>query len=183
MRSRLTRVTRGGLLVLTLGLAPGWTAAQEVQEGQAVTTPRPIELHDILGWKRIGGATLSDDGGWMAYRLNPQEGDGEVVVRSTSDTTEFRFPSGEGSGALGFSSDSRWLAFIINPGREEARRARTQRRTLNDKVGLVELSTGEMTEHENVRSFAFAGERGGWIALNKAPAAAPGGGKIRSVKK
>ncbi|MEO7998658.1 MAG: hypothetical protein ABI852_14510, partial [Gemmatimonadaceae bacterium] len=45
-------------------------------------------------WRSIQGATLSNDGKWVAYTLSPQVGDGEFVVRSTSNATEYRVPVG-----------------------------------------------------------------------------------------
>jgi hypothetical protein len=33
-------------------------------------------------WKSIQGTKISLDGAWIAYALTPQEGDGELVVRS-----------------------------------------------------------------------------------------------------
>jgi hypothetical protein len=92
-----------------------------------------------MDWKRIMGATLSRDGSWFAYRISPTEGNSELVVRSTADDTEHRFPVGEGGGAIAFSADSRWLAFTITPTKEESERARAQRRPARSKVGLLEL--------------------------------------------
>ncbi|MCH7824661.1 MAG: hypothetical protein IH849_07660 [Acidobacteria bacterium] len=65
------------------------------------STQRTIELQDIMDWKRLGGARLSDDGAWLAFRLAPTEGNGEVVVRSTQSETEYRFPAGSGGGGFG----------------------------------------------------------------------------------
>src|SRR6185503_13297828 len=45
-------------------------------------------------WRSIQGATLSNDGKWVAYTLSPLVGDGEFVVRSTSSATEYRVPMG-----------------------------------------------------------------------------------------
>src|SRR5687768_14163406 len=45
-------------------------------------------------WRSIQGATLSNDGKWVAYTLSPQVGDGEFVVRSTTGNTEYRVPVG-----------------------------------------------------------------------------------------
>ena len=56
---------------------------------------RPIEPRDILSWKRIHSATVSPDGGWFAYRLNPNEGDSELVLRNLKDGKELRYPIGE----------------------------------------------------------------------------------------
>ena len=41
---------------------------------------------------------------------------------------------------------------------------------------LLELTSGKDVTIENVRRFAFAGERGGWVAIAKAPAASGGPG-------
>ena len=40
-------------------------------------------------WRSIQGATLSNDGKWVAYTLSPQVGDGEFVVRSTTARRDF----------------------------------------------------------------------------------------------
>lgn len=173
-------------ILLPLSLPRGPARAQE-QPGE--TAPRPIALQDILDWKRITGGALSDDGLWFAYRLSPTEGNSEMVVRGTAGETETRFPVGEaGGGGFGgpagfaFSEDSRWLAFTIYPTVEEGKSAERQRQPPRNKVGLLNLSSGEKTEIESVRAFAFAGERGGWLALHRYPAATggspggPGGG-------
>jgi dipeptidyl aminopeptidase/acylaminoacyl peptidase len=55
---------------------------------------RPLAQADWDRWRSITGAALSADGRWAAYTLVPQVGDGELVVRSTSATTEYRIPRG-----------------------------------------------------------------------------------------
>jgi hypothetical protein len=40
---------------------------------------KPIQLADILAWKRIQTPAVSNNGEWFAYRLGPAEGDAEVV--------------------------------------------------------------------------------------------------------
>jgi hypothetical protein len=156
-----------------LALAPSALAGQEADEA---TAPRPIGLQDILAWKRIVGPDLSKNGSWFAYRLSPTEGNSELVVRSTAEDTEHRFPVGQGGGAVVFSDDSRWLAFTIAPTKEESDRPRGQGAAPRNKVGILDLTTGERTEVEDVQSFAFAGERGGWIAMRMYPAAGGGSG-------
>jgi dipeptidyl aminopeptidase/acylaminoacyl peptidase len=178
------RLPAGMILLAALVLAPMGATALERQDAPAPqaqepavadTAPRPIGVQDVMDWKRIMGATLSRDGSWFAYRVSPTEGNSELVVRSTATETEHRFPVGEGGGAVTFSADSRWLAFTITPTREESERGRAQRRSARSKVGLLELSSGEMTEIPDIRSFAFAGERGGWIALSRFTPAPAGG--------
>jgi hypothetical protein len=45
-------------------------------------------------WKSIQAPALSNDGKWAVYTLVPQVGDGELVVRSTSGSTEYHVPRG-----------------------------------------------------------------------------------------
>jgi dipeptidyl aminopeptidase/acylaminoacyl peptidase len=161
---------------------------------------KQLDSADLAGWKSIRVPTLSPDGRWFVYQLAPNEGDAEVVVRSTADSTERRFPIGEpvaapfnpfnpfatpGSAPVAVSGDSRWLAFTKYPTAKDAKRLRRERRPLQNSVVVVNLATGERREFDKVRRFAFNGERPAWIALHRyvdtpAPsgggAGAPGGG-------
>jgi len=174
MRSNVSRTLLLGVFLLAIATfaAPAFVSGQVAEaDGQ----PQPIGLQDILSWKRIVGPTLSKDGAWFAHRLSPGEGNSELVVKSTAGDTEHRFPVGERGGAVVFSHDSRWLAFAITPDKEDSDGPRGEGAPARNKVGLLELSTGEMTEVEDVQSFSFAGERGGWIALRRYPASGGGG--------
>src|SRR5262245_59856640 len=54
---------------------------------------RQLTLNDLLTWKQIRTPLVSNDGKWLAYNLGPNEGDAEVVIRSTGATgKEWKFP-------------------------------------------------------------------------------------------
>jgi dipeptidyl aminopeptidase/acylaminoacyl peptidase len=150
----------------------------------ADTVQRPIQITDIFDWKKIQAANVSNDGKWFAYRLVPNEGDSQVVVRNLKDGTETRFPIGEvvtpqrAAAADGpppevretgveFSADGQWLAFTVYPKRADARKSKRDKKPAYNKVTLVEVATGKKLEFDKVKAYAFAGERGGWIALHK----------------
>jgi dipeptidyl aminopeptidase/acylaminoacyl peptidase len=184
-------------LVLTLALAALVPMLQPSPTLQQATT-RPIELTDIINWKTIGTPEVSNDGQWFAYRLAPGEGDAQIVVRRTrpgdKDAKEMTFDAGEapaaGAGAggrggdagggapatLDFSEDSKWVAFTTYPSRREAQRLRRQRRPIQSSVTIVNLATGEKREYARIRRFAFSGDASTWIALQRQPAQAAGGG-------
>jgi dipeptidyl aminopeptidase/acylaminoacyl peptidase len=160
---------------------------QEPTSGAETSAQRPVELTDSLEWRRINSAAVSQDGRWFAYRISPNEGDSEALVRMISGDTEYRFPIGEvpraagfGGGAsssLAFSDDSGWLAFVIYPDREASQGSREERGPARNKVGLVDLASGEKVDFEDVRRFGFSGETAGWVALHKyAPQGASGAG-------
>ena len=175
--------------------APAAAPAQKPDAAPAApAAPRPMELADIIAWKNIGATAIANDGKWFAYRMSPMEGDSEVFIRATDADTVYKFPAGEApsmaggpapggpgeagppSSSLGFSPDSKWAAFTAYPSRAEGQRLRRQRRPVQAKMQLVDLATGKDVSIENVRRFAFAGERGGWVAVAKAPASAGGPG-------
>jgi dipeptidyl aminopeptidase/acylaminoacyl peptidase len=161
------------------------------------TPQRPIELADIMAWKGISATALSDNGEWFGYRIGPAEGDSEVIIRQTKGDKEYKFSIGEvptppinfgptdpstlppSGPAVAFSGDGKYAAFTMYPSRSEAAQLKKQRKPVQNRVGIVNLATGEKIEVGKVRRFAWSGEEGGWIALHKygpeAPAAAPGG--------
>ncbi|MEQ1691710.1 MAG: hypothetical protein ABMA00_10510, partial [Gemmatimonas sp.] len=55
---------------------------------------KPLTQGDWDRWQTIAAPTLSPDGKWASYTLNPRVGDGEFVVRSTSAATEYRVNMG-----------------------------------------------------------------------------------------
>jgi hypothetical protein len=157
---------------------------------QQAPQKRPIELEDIISWKSIVAPAVSNDGQWFAYRLAPGEGDAQVVVKRARSDKEMTFDIGEppaagGGGPQGpaaattldFSADSKWIAFSTYPTRAEAQRLRRQRRPVQSGVTVVNLATGEKRDYPKIRRFAFSGDTGTWLALQRHPAqTGPGGG-------
>ncbi|OZI08425.1 S9 family peptidase [Siphonobacter sp. BAB-5385] len=156
------------LLGLLLGLyLPGWT--------QSKTKP-PITWKDVTNWKAIsnfGGTQLSPDGQWMAYVLSSvAEGDAELVLQKTTDSTQYRYPIGSVIFVpMSYSDDSRFFAFKVFPTAKEKKAAgKTPGKPLPEKVFLIELANRKKTEFERVSSFAFNGEKASHLALLLSPA-------------
>ncbi|HUT07598.1 MAG TPA: S9 family peptidase, partial [Candidatus Latescibacteria bacterium] len=150
------------------------SAAQDkpAETTAAPAGPRPLALQDILSWKSIGSAELSPDGNWLMYKLSPLEGESEMVIRQTKGTKEYRFPIGEAprfgaGGRTGFSSDSKWAAFLSYPGSKEMKSLRKEKKRVTTTAVLTNLTTGEKTEFEKVRSLDFSGENPGFLALHR----------------
>jgi hypothetical protein len=154
------------LLVAVVAFAP--VAAQN-------TTKRPMTLDDILAFRAMGASALSPNGQWFAYRVAPQVGDGDVIVRSTTDGKEWKFPVGEGGGAMTFSEDGAYIGISVGVPRRQAQAAQRANQPVQNSLLLVNLATGEKTTIPKIRRFAFNGEMGGWVALDRYPPAAPAG--------
>lgn len=152
----------------------------EVAAPQGATKkPLTQDTYDI--WKNIQGATLSPDGRWAVYTLSPVVGDGEVVVRATEGSTEYRVQRGwTGRPAMSvtvdtpfvappaqFTADSRFVVFLGYAPKAEYDRARQQRRPPAQQprphLGIVELATGSVTTIPEVRAFRLARESGRFV--------------------
>src|ERR1700722_7300162 len=93
-----------------------------------------------------GGASaggLSPDGKWLAYGITRSNGNNELrvtnIAAGTAKTTAFGTQPA-------FSSDSKWLAFSIGYSETQADRLRKDDKPVQNKLGLLNLATGEQTE-------------------------------------
>jgi len=156
------------LLSLVTAIAPSaaWNAPQDKP---AASGPRPIGYLDIMAWKSISSTALSTNGEWFGYRLSPAEGDGEVIIRQTRGTKEYKFPAGQSrTGQVAFSDDAKFAAFMTYPTASETKALRKDRKPIYTKASVLNLATGEKADYDRIRNFTFSGENPGWIGLSKA---------------
>jgi dipeptidyl aminopeptidase/acylaminoacyl peptidase len=155
-----------------------------VLSGPVRADQKPLTLPDVLAWKRIQTPVISNDGTWFAYKLVPNDGNSQVVLKNVETGKEQRFEIGElarpnpyAGAAMGmppapphdvvFSEDSKWLAFSVHPAQSESRQLKKQHKPLEDKVVLIQLDNGKKTEFDRIRRFSFSGERASAIALQR----------------
>ena len=176
------------------------TGAPAQQSASARKDPGALKILDLADygqWKRINSATISPDGRWMAYLLQPNDGDATMVVKqldgdkvySTNAGTASTSGRGEGGGFGGaaangpdFSDDSRFVGYYVNPpaaaGRARGGRPGGPGRGGNGaapaptprQFELLTLTTGEKLDIPNAASFKFA-KGGRWLAVrtNRSP--------------
>ena len=147
-----------------------------------VSTKKPITQDTYDEWRVIQGATLSQDGKWAVYTVSPVVGEGELIVRATSGTTEYRAPRGfTGRPQLQPSADSaalfspapaqisangRFVAFAQYPSRADIERTRGRRGAPQppSAMGLLDVNDGKVLRVPRVRSFRMARNGGRFIA-------------------
>ena len=170
LRTRLRQSLRALLFVSVI---PATLAAQGGKK------PLTQDTYDL--WRSISQPTLSPDGNWAVYTLTPTVGDGELVARATSGSTEHRAPRGwtgrpltsvSGSPfsaqAARVSGDSRFVVFLRYPAKAamdsaRAKRARPAEQPKN-ALAILALATGAVTEIERVRSFQLARDGARFVA-------------------
>ena len=137
---------------------------------------RPLDLAAFDRWRQIEQETVTRNGEWVAYVLQPDRGDGELVVRATGSTTEYRVPRGRNPE---FSPDGGWVVFLIAPqldSVEAAKRAKKRGDDLpKDSLGIMSLASGEVVRVEHAKSFRVPEKAGRYVAyLLQRPRAARG---------
>ncbi|MEK7725194.1 MAG: hypothetical protein AAB336_12640, partial [Acidobacteriota bacterium] len=58
------------------------------------TAKRPLTMQDFDSWRSLQGSTISRDGKFVAYVMQPQDGDGDLYVKATATGGEWRSPRG-----------------------------------------------------------------------------------------
>jgi dienelactone hydrolase len=155
---------------------------------------RALTQADWDRWNSISGASLTNDGRWAVYTVAPLVGDGELIARSTSGSTEYRVargylgrpnntpgglrprsanpeaePSGPTIAAAQLTPDSRHvLVMTYPPQREFDAAARDRRRNAGlqnrTELAILRLSDGQVTRVPRVRSVRVPKSSGEWIA-------------------
>lgn len=162
------------LTVLTVTIAFG---------GQ--TKPLPT-FSDYGQWETLtrsgSNGGFSPDGQWLAYGINRTNGNNELRIKKLADgkTEVVLF----GSQAV-FSSDSRWIAYRIGYSETEQEKLKKEKKPVQNKLGLMNLTTGEMSTIDTIEAFSFSSD-GAYLAMRRyrpervsGGAAAPGRGDGR----
>jgi hypothetical protein len=142
--------------------------------------PLTQDTYDL--WRSIVQPTLSPDGKWAVYTVTPTVGDGDLVVRSTSASTEYRVPRGWtgrplmsvtgtpfNPGAAQVTGDSRYVLALKYPTKaasDSATRARRGRagEAPRNALAILSLTDGAVTTIERVRGFQLARDGGRFVA-------------------
>lgn len=118
---------------------------------------------DYDQWERLGGATLSPNGDWMAVSIGRVSDEGELRIHSTRSDSVVVVPLGT---RAAFSSDNRWVAYSIGVSEDEREAAQRRDEPVYDQLGLLNLETGEQTVRDDFASFVFSDD-GRYLALRR----------------
>jgi dipeptidyl aminopeptidase/acylaminoacyl peptidase len=181
-RLRLQRLTALVCFISLLSSA-GVTWAQP-------QTKRSITHTDYDSWRTIQGQQISRDGKFVAYAFLPEDGDGDIVVRNVASGTEWRAargyhppvppPDDPGANVAEFqanqarlvrplfTADSRFVAFSIEPNKAALNKAKRDKKKPEEMpkngLGIMDVSSGQVTRIENVKSFQLPEDGSGFIA-------------------
>lgn len=133
---------------------------------------KPLDHTVYDGWQSIGERMISNDGKWVVYSINVQEGDNELVVQSSDAKYKKTIPRGYNAV---ITEDSRFAIFKIKPFYKETRDARIKKRKVDDmpkdSFAIIELGKDSIQKIIKVKTYKVPEKGFGWLAyhLEKKP--------------
>ena len=94
--------------------------------GVAAFGQKPAMDHDVYdSWQRVGGVELSADGTFLTWSVVPQEGDGTLFIKRTTDGKVLEIPRAAG---LKMSPVGDWAYCSIKPEFQATRKAKIEKK-------------------------------------------------------
>ena len=126
---------------------------------------KPINHSDYDNWESLSRASITDDGQWIKYEINKQEGDGCLYLYNVASKKTEKFERGS---SADFSPGSEFFAFLVKPPFKETRMAKKEKKKADDmpkkSLFIKVLPDGAIDTVERVKSFKLFDESGSWIA-------------------
>ena len=147
------------LKVIAAAVLAGAAAAGPILVAQSKAAPAPADYgrFESLAAQPRGG--LSPDGKWLAYGINRSSRDNELRIVAVSGTPAGVKPDGVKPVPFGtqatFSGDSRWAAYSVGMSESQEEKLRQQKKPVQRKAGILNLSSGEIFTVDGIESFAF----------------------------
>lgn len=139
-------------------LAPAYTYAQQAGK-------KPLDHSVYDNWQNIGVKTLSNNGKWVAYVIQPQEGDATLVISDTKGGSKIEVPRGV---SPVITEDSRYVLFTIKPYFKDSRQARIKKKKPDempkDSMGILLLGSTDIVRTPLVKSFKTPEKGSGVVA-------------------
>jgi dipeptidyl aminopeptidase/acylaminoacyl peptidase len=166
-----THARRGAGLTLALLMATLAAPSPSFHGFGLEAQERRVLDHDAYEtWRTIGTRSISADGRWVLHTLVYEDDDGELVIRAVDADREHRIHRGA---QPSFTADASRVVFMIRPHveamREHRREGRGQADQPRDTLGILDLSSGEITRIARVRTYSLPAEHTGWLAYHLHP--------------
>lgn len=126
---------------------------------------KTLSHDDYDNWGSLRHQLISNNGNWVSWEVNPQKGDGELVLFNDELKNFKRFERGK---AARFSPNSNFIVFKITPGYDTIRQAELKKHKKDklpkDSLGIYLFDKDSLIKAERVQSFKLPEDNGNWFA-------------------
>lgn len=135
--------------------------------GLLAQNKKPLTHNAYDGWKSVGERTISNDGNYILYAINPQEGDGELIVQNVK--TGYKKSIARGYGGV-ITEDSKYAILKIKPVFQDTRQARIKKKKPDDmpkdSLAIILLGTDSVVKISRIRSYKTPEKGAGWLVYH-----------------
>jgi len=125
---------------------------------------------DLATWNTISNRQISNDGQYVLYRLTNEIENPSVHIYNSKTQQTWTYPRAE---RPYISSDSKYVAFMIPPDQDSIKvlkRQKIKNKDMpKDSLGILDLSTMQLTKIADVQNFALPSKWSGWVAYQLEP--------------
>jgi dipeptidyl aminopeptidase/acylaminoacyl peptidase len=118
---------------------------------------KPLDHTIYDQWQSIKDVIISNDGNWMSYTINPQEGDGQLIIHHLKKGQQFKIERGT---QVQFSENSNFIIAKIKPTFNETRLAKIAKKKPEempkDSIVVIDLLANVSKKIASVKSFQIA---------------------------
>lgn len=133
----------------------------------ALAQKKPLDHSVYDGWQSIGERAVSNDGKYVVYAVNPQEGDGTLYIQATDNSYKREIPRGYNAT---ISNDNKYVVCRVRPLFKDTREARIKKKRPDempkDSLVIVDLSSNKVTYIARVKGYKMPEKGTGWVAYH-----------------
>ncbi|MEI7488951.1 MAG: S9 family peptidase, partial [Chryseobacterium sp.] len=126
---------------------------------------KPLDHSVYDSWQNMGARKISNDGKWIAYSVDAQEGNPNLFLYSVKNKNSKKFPRGT---KVEFTNDSRFCIFQIRPLYKDIKAVKDkklkQNKLTKDSLAIVDFSNGKTEKIPNVKGFKIPEKGGSYVA-------------------
>jgi dipeptidyl aminopeptidase/acylaminoacyl peptidase len=127
---------------------------------------KPLTTSDFAAWKVLDNPIISADGKYVAFEINPQKGDGNLVVKTIDSKKEDLLERGY---AAGFSPESDFIVYKIKQPADSIREAKKKKikkeQIPKDSIGIFDFKHRKSYKFPNLKQFSIPKENAKWVAF------------------
>ena len=126
---------------------------------------KPLDHSVYDAWQSVGSRLISNDGKWLGYYVDAQEGDGNLYLYSTINRNQQKFPR---ASKLFITSDSKFALFTVKPFYKEIKAVNDKKlkknKLVKDSLYIINLSNQKIEKLNNIKSFKAPLKGGSYVA-------------------
>lgn len=128
---------------------------------------RPLSWDDVMKWQQISAKIISDDGKWVACKMNPLKGDATIKLYNDRGVEKMTFsPADE----MSFSSSSNYLLLKENPSlaiveKLKLKKTKEDKMPMN-KLVIFNLKANKKELIDSLKSYKLS-ENSDWVAYQR----------------